>query len=145
MNNGRVQSGCKESQPLVWTGRLLSAEDLRTHLNGAGEIILSPRAIITPLAVDELRASGVQVTRRPEQAGDQGAQGRCIQAGTLSPVAAAANTWGYAQDKPDALVQAAVQAAEKQGASLRPLQPSGATPWHWARSLAACVGTDQCA
>ena len=40
---------------LRWTGKLLSADDLRRHLKGQRELIVQRQTIVTPLAVDELK------------------------------------------------------------------------------------------
>jgi hypothetical protein len=56
--NGKATTG----EVLQWPKRLLSADDLRSHLNGQREVQLLPRTIVTPLAADELRARGVRIT-----------------------------------------------------------------------------------
>ena len=53
--NGQLLNASANANVLRWPGRLLTAEDLRRHLNGHDELILPPSAIITPLAAEELR------------------------------------------------------------------------------------------
>jgi hypothetical protein len=69
--------GCGENPPadrspggaLRFDGRLLTDEGLRTlPLDGGGTLVLSPGAIVTPLARDRLRAMGVAVAA-PTQSG----------------------------------------------------------------------------
>ncbi len=99
-------NGQSDAHILSWPKRLLSADDLRRHLNGQRELQLLPRTIVTPLAADELRARGVRITwvANP-QAGRQPSGAR----------------WGYAQEAPDPLVTAAVQALEREGTTLAAL------------------------
>jgi hypothetical protein len=86
------------SDVLSWPKRLLSADDLRRHLNGQRELHLLPRTVITPLAADELRARGVRITWQLPSPG-------------ITPQPPA--TWSYAHEQPDALIAAAVQALQR--------------------------------
>jgi len=97
---------------LCWPGRLLSADDLRRHLTSQREIVIAPRTIVTPLALDELRGKGVRV-RREETA-----------------AAASKQSWAYAQDVADALIDAALNALAREGLALDRLP--GTTPRQWA-------------
>jgi hypothetical protein len=94
---------------LYWRDRLFSAEDLRRHWNNQRELVVSPRTLLTPLAVDELRAKGVHIRRQPTAAntGDQVA-------------ASAVGPWTYAQERPDSAVIAAVTALEREGITWSP-------------------------
>lgn len=77
---------------LVWTGRVFSADDLRRHWQGQKELILPTRTILTPLAVDDLKSKGIKVQRQD----------------TKADAKAAAASWRWTQDKPDAIVAAAL-------------------------------------
>jgi hypothetical protein len=96
-------NGQHDGQVLSWPKRLLSADDLRCHLNGQRELQLLPHTVVTPLAADELRARGVRITKH-----------------TPVPVTSKqpSSAWGYTQERPDALVAAAVQGLEREGISL---------------------------
>jgi hypothetical protein len=116
-------NGQHDDQVLSWPKRLLSADDLRRHLNGQRELQLLPRTVVTPLAADELRARGVRITwQSPPPAG--------------KPPSFAG--WGYAQERPDTLVAAAVQALERDGVSLVSLPSS-------VGEIAAQIAASSCA
>jgi hypothetical protein len=115
-------------QVLHWSGRVVSAEDLRRSLNGQRELVLPARAIITPLAAEELRANGVRVTR---QAGDN--------------KAAVTARWGYAEEQPHPVVHTAVRVLERDGVALKELRPKdAASPYRWAQAVAVCVAQGEC-
>lgn len=96
---------------LCWPKRLLSADDLRRHLNGQRELVLLPKTIVTPLAADELRAKNVRLRWETPSA---------------TPVAPAAQ-WFYAQEKPETLVVSAVRALERDGIVLALVEGSPRT------------------
>jgi hypothetical protein len=104
--NGQI-----DAQGLCWPRRVLSADDLRRHLTSQRELQLLPRTIVTPLAADELRARGVRITWKDAQ-----------------PAATSdARPWGYAQERPDAVIDAAIAALERDGVRLTRLDaPAGA-------------------
>src|SRR5438105_2901760 len=54
-------------------------------------------------------------------------------------------TWGYAQERPDAMVGSAVQALRREGIPWQELSATknGAAD-HWARALAECVSRGDC-
>lgn len=111
---------------LRWTGPVVSARELTRQLNGHRRLLVPRQAVVTPLALEELRQRGVSVERE----------------GTASQVAA---SWGYGQDWPHATVAAALQALEREGVRLRPLsEENAAVPATWARRLAECVAQGQC-
>ena len=111
-----------DSAILCWPGRLLSADDLRRHLTSQKEIVVASKTIVTPLAIDELRGKGVRL-RREEVAGHVAmANGKT------------AGSWGYAQETPDALVESALAAIRREGATL--VELPGRTPLEWARAAA---------
>ena len=104
---------------LVWPKGLLSADDLRRHLNGQRELVLAPRTVVTPLAADELRAKGIRVRWEPV---------------TLPATPAKAGGWFYAQEKREPLVASVIQAAGREGLTLTALD---GTPRALAESLAS--------
>jgi hypothetical protein len=126
--NGQLPADGTAAHVLRWPGRVLAAEDLRRNLNGHRELVLEPRAVLTPLAIEELRTSGVRITRRP-----------------ADTQAALGPAWGYTQERPSPLVQSAVQALHRDGLSLREL-PSGCegASCRWARAVAECVARGEC-
>jgi hypothetical protein len=126
--NGQHLDGSADSAVLRWPGRVLAAEDLRRHLNGQQELVLSPWTIITPLAAEELRSNGVRITRQaPEK------------------LPASVPAWGYAQERSHPAVQSAVQAVARDGLHLKELPAAGETaPCGWARAVAECVARGEC-
>ncbi|HEV3119556.1 MAG TPA: RpiB/LacA/LacB family sugar-phosphate isomerase [Gemmataceae bacterium] len=125
---GGLQDVSSNGQVLHWTGRVLCADDLRRSLNGHRELVLAPRAIITPLAHDELRSRGVTITRQ-----------------TDAPAANAATAWAYAQDRPEPLVQSVVRSLERDGVALKELAaPPDASACRWAATVARCVTDGPC-
>lgn len=103
----------KEATPttgvLCWPKRLLSADDLRRHLNGQRELVLLPKTIVTPLAADELRAKGVRILWEEAKP---------------SANASPTNRWFYAREKDYALIASVVQALEREGIALAILEGS---------------------
>jgi ribose 5-phosphate isomerase RpiB len=128
--NGRVPESSAGSRVLHWPGRVLAASDLRRSLNGHRELVLAPGTVVTPLAQEELRQGGVQVTRRePERKSAAG------------PAA-----WGYAEERPTPLVRSAVQALAREGVEVRELPGAGPELLcRWARGVAECVARGECA
>jgi ribose 5-phosphate isomerase RpiB len=126
--DGQIVEASADGEVLRWPGRVLSGDDLRRSLNGHRQLVLAARAVITPLAAEQIRANGIRVSRRPAEA---------------QPAPSA--RWGYAQDRPHALVQSAIQALQREGVSLKELkmqsQPSAC---RWARAVAECVAHGEC-
>jgi hypothetical protein len=116
-------NGKTDTTVLCWPGRLLSEEDLRRHLTSQSEILLAPRTVITPLALDHLRDKGVRI-RRQETA---------VRAASVSE----RSGWRYAEAESDALVKSALASLEHEGLALRRLTET--TPLAWAKA-AATVG-----
>ncbi len=89
---------------LCWPKKVLSADDLRRHLTNQRELQLLPRTIITPLAMDELKAKGVRISSQvsPEV--------MCSE-----PLGCGAVTWFYAQGKPDTMLSAAIAGLAQDG------------------------------
>jgi hypothetical protein len=102
---------------LCWPKRLLSADDLRRHLTSQRELVLLPKTIVTPLAADELRAKGVRI--RWEHA---------------AQASEATAKWLVVQETPSTLIASAIQALEREGITLTPMDGS-------ARTLAEIVAT----
>jgi hypothetical protein len=126
--NDRTPDASANGRVLHWPGRVLAVEDLRRSLNGHRELVLSPGAVVTPLAAEQLRDGGVSVTR-------QKPAGR--------PVAGPA--WGYAQDRPHPLVRSAVQSLARDGLQVRELAAGGdGLACRWARAVAECVARGEC-
>ena len=113
---------------LHWPNRVLAVEDLRRNLNGHRELILTPQAVVTPLAADQLRTNGILITRRGTKAQP-----------TSTPV------WGYAQDWPYPLLDSAVRAVERDGVKLQALPAIGELLLcRWAQQLGECVARGDC-
>ncbi|HLJ95533.1 MAG TPA: RpiB/LacA/LacB family sugar-phosphate isomerase [Gemmataceae bacterium] len=117
-----------DGEILRWPGRVLSAADLRQSLNGHRHLILPARAVITPLAAEQIRAQGIRISRQPVD-GQPAPGGR----------------WGYTQERPFPLVQNALQAVEREGVALQELKVQGPqSACRWARAVAECVAHGEC-
>jgi hypothetical protein len=128
--NGSGHIPASDGQVLCWPRRVLSADDLRRHLTSQRELQLLPRAIVTPLAADELKARGIRVTRQAAMPSEEA---------TVS-----AGRWGYAQDRPDAAVESVVWALERDGTPMVALPAPSGAPWEWARAIAECIARGEC-
>jgi len=115
-------------QVLTWTGRVLAEEDLRRHLNGHRQVVLSREAVITPLALEYLRQSGITWKRLEPSSGSKST--RC---------------WGYAQERDFALVRAVVASLQREGIALFELPCDNGSCCRWARELAEWVSTGRTA
>jgi hypothetical protein len=130
--NGQLRNASSDGEVLRWQGRVVTAEELGRSLNGHQELVVEPRAIVTPLAAEHLRAKGVRITRLPA-------------AGTGEKHSATGTGWGFGQERPSPLVSGAVQAVRRDGVSLKELQPAGTDlPCRWARAVAECVARGEC-
>jgi hypothetical protein len=108
-----------------WPGRVLTALDLRQSLNGAQELHLDRRTIVTPSAADELRVRGVRIIRSDVDSTTMG-----IRASGLA----------YALERPEPQVHAALAAHAREGVDWRELPPRGSEePCRWARAIAERV------
>jgi hypothetical protein len=126
--NGQGPSGTTEGRVLRWPGRVLTAEDLHRALNGQGELVLTPQAVITPLAAEELRSNGVRITR---QAAEERPAGKA--------------PWGFAQERSHPIVTSAVRSVARDGLLLTELAGDGEDlPCRWARALAEGVARGEC-
>jgi hypothetical protein len=126
---GTEQNGQTDAGVLRWAGHLLSSDDLRRHLNGHRALIVPTRAIITPLASDELRSRGVRILREEPKSSQ-------AKPGTAKV--------GVAQEKPDGMVQAALKALEREGLHFASLQGCPGPTCDWAKALAECVARGDC-
>jgi hypothetical protein len=125
---GQLRETSADGAVLRWPGRVLTARDLRHSWNGHQELVLLPGTVITPLAAEELRDNAVRVTRQVKE-----------------PTRVASVPWGYAEDRPGALVRSAVQALGREGLLLRELPPDKrGLPCRWARAVADCVAHGEC-
>jgi len=115
-----------DTHVLRWPGNVLCADDLRRGLNGHRKVIVAPNAIVTPLALEHLRSNGVQMTRDDER----------------QPAVSA--SWGYAQQKPYAVVDSALRALHREGVALRPLPDDKREPASFAKAIAECVANGEC-
>src|SRR5262245_40960386 len=97
--NGQLRETPAGEHVLRWPGRVVSADALGRSLNGHRELVIGSRAVITPLALEELRQRGVEIRRETPSA--QPAPGR--------------PAWGYAQDRPHPMVKSAVQTLARDG------------------------------
>src|SRR5437660_659773 len=96
---------------LRWPGRVVAAEELRRRLNGHRELVLAPRTVVTPLALDELRMQGIRILREEEKSAQ------------AAPV-----LWGYGQDRAHPLVQSAARAVQRDGLALKELPAADRSP-----------------
>ena len=120
----KSQTTSLDSQVLCWPKRLLSADDLRRHLTSQREVMLLPKAIITPLAVDELRAKGIRVSWSLPKSKD----GDVAKPGS----------WFYAQEKLDSMMATVVKALQSDGVALVPLDATGPTAT-WAKAVGEAI------
>jgi hypothetical protein len=62
--DGQVRAtSVANGEVLRWTSQVVSAEDLRQALKGHRELVLPARAVITPLAAEQIRANGIRISR----------------------------------------------------------------------------------
>ncbi len=132
MGTGQNSNG-DTAQVLHWPGQVLCAEDLRYHLHGQRELVVSYRVVITPLAAEELRARGVQVRRQ--------------EAASLTPQPG--QGWVVVQEKPDGVIANVLRSLARDGAPLAEWpaepRPSGSEDMsaRWAKMVAANLGQGQ--
>jgi hypothetical protein len=121
--NGEVAAS-HDGQALAWPHRVLSLTDLRHSLNGHREVAVGPDTVVTPLAAEELRNSGVRVVRQTP--------------------AAATVPFGRGQDRPYPLVSSALRSLAKEGLDFREWPEPDGLPCRWARAVAECVASGEC-
>ncbi|HEV2948393.1 MAG TPA: hypothetical protein VGX70_13530 [Gemmataceae bacterium] len=105
---GRNHDATKAGDVLRWSGRIVTAEGLRQSLNGERELIVSSRTVITPSAVDHLKAKGVMVVREDQNAQPGAKEERVTK-----------SFWGYLTERPDSVVGNVVQALKRDGVDLQ--------------------------
>lgn len=131
MNGSSDQRSTKDgAATLCWPGKLLSEDDLRRHLTSQREILLAPNTIVTPLAIDFLRARKIAVRRDAAKA----IEAEPIQSGA----------WGWADEASSGIVAAAVQALAREGVHLTALK-NIADPITWSRETANAIEAEQLA
>jgi len=101
---------------LCWPKKVLSADDLRRHLTNQRELLLLPRTVITPLAVDELKAKGVHIQW---QAGPGLSEAKPWDR---------TQSWLYVRETTDTTIDVAVAALARDGVKLTPFDIER-TPW----------------
>lgn len=125
--NGPTMNGSSHSGVLRWQGRVVAVEDLHRSLNGHRELLVPARAIVTPLAAEDLRARGVRITREAEP--------------TKQSTPA---TWGIGQERAQPLVASAVRALERDGIVLWELPGCTGSECDWAKAVAERVASGEC-
>ncbi len=112
---------------LLWQGRVLAAGLLQGSLNGHRRVLIAPGTVVTPLAAEELRSSGVELGVQQEEGCNQEV------------------SWGCAQDRGYAVVQSALQALRREDLLLRSLPViEGDQLARWARLIGDCVARGEC-
>jgi ribose 5-phosphate isomerase RpiB len=106
--NGENRNSSDSTNVLRWSGRIVTADGLRRSLNGERQLNVIPGTIITPSAVDHLKANGVSVVRAEENAKPQAMDGEKQR-----------TRWGYLTERPDAVVSNVVQALKRGGVDLQ--------------------------
>jgi ribose 5-phosphate isomerase RpiB len=130
--NGQLTDRVADQGVLHWQGRVVAVEDLRRSLNGHRELLVPPGVVITPLAAEELRTRGIRLNRQGVQTTAQ-----------LAPQQT--RLWGYGTERPDSLVQSAIEAVQREGLPLKALAPTtGEATCRWARSVAECIARREC-
>jgi ribose 5-phosphate isomerase RpiB len=111
---------------------VVTAEDLRQHLNGHRALVLDTGTIVTPLAEDHLRTHGIRVMRRGLE-------------NLPETVHRTQTSWGLAQDQTYPVVSSVVAGLKREGLAFRDLSGKDrASPCRWARSLAECIAGGEC-
>jgi hypothetical protein len=123
-------SGREKSDAGVWhwTGKVFSADELR-QWQGQRELRLSASAIVTPLALDELKTRGVRITRGESSSGER------------TTGNGAAHKWAYWLDAPNAIIEAALRALAKENLALQPLELEATLGPGWFRSMENVIRT----
>lgn len=111
---------------MMWTGKLLTLEDLRPYLASLRELTVGPKTIVSPLVIDELKHRKIAIHRDGLATKKQDAITR-------------KNGIGYAIEGADSIAASAVKALEKEGISLVSWTPKGNHLAGWAWSLGLLV------
>jgi ribose 5-phosphate isomerase RpiB len=134
--NGKPVTG---NSVLRWPGGVVTAQALRESLNGERELHVSPRTVITPLAVDHLKTNGVHVVRGEQSTKPQTNHEEKPKGG-----------WGYVQERIDSIVGSVIQALKREGMNLCELprgtcqSPTSDPACGLARHVAHCVQKGDC-
>jgi hypothetical protein len=116
------------AQVLAWSGQVLTADALPPLLGGQRELLVPEKAIVTPLAADELRRRGIRLVRQKTQ-----------------ETANASAAWGIAQEQKDPGLSNMIQALRRDGSALRELElPPVTTAGPWAKLVAEHVASGAC-
>lgn len=113
---------------LHWSSRVLTVRDLQGQLNGQREVIVGARAVVSPLAVEHLRAAGIALVRDAEE---------------RKPTTD--GLWGVAQDRPYPVVASVINGLARDGIPVKELKTAPAeNASGWARELGACIVRGEC-
>jgi hypothetical protein len=116
-----------DGQVLVWTGRVLTAEDLRRNLNGQRSVALSQGTVVTPLAREHLRERGIVVYAEELKS------------------STAVTRRGYAQDRSYPAVSSAIVALNRAGTTFLAMSADGSLPAGlWSKAIASGLPRGDC-
>jgi ribose 5-phosphate isomerase RpiB len=124
---------------LRWPHRIVTAEALRGSLNGERELVVTPRAVITPLALDHLKTNGVQVVRQDECVKTEASRDERSNGG-----------WIYAQERVDPMAGSVIQLLKREGLNFSEVKvpgcqsATGADACSMAREVAQSVVRGEC-
>src|SRR6266436_2499011 len=104
---GQNHDATRAGNALRWSGKVVTAEDLRQSLNGERQLLVVPGTVITPSALDHLKAKGVSVVRGEASAKPPAMDGEKLRM-----------RWGYWMERPDSVVSNVVQALKRDGPDL---------------------------
>ncbi|MCI0738597.1 MAG: RpiB/LacA/LacB family sugar-phosphate isomerase [Gemmataceae bacterium] len=108
-----------------WTQRVFSAEDLRHEYRGQKSLVLPPRGLVTPLAADELKSRGINVSWQVSASG-----------GRKPPDDRTRRVWHCVTENPDSLVEAAIQSLARDGLTFGKWDSTRVPVAVWAKALA---------
>jgi ribose 5-phosphate isomerase RpiB len=103
-NHDATQAG----NALRWSGKVVTAEDLRQSLNGERQLLVVPGTVITPSALDHLKAKGVSVVRGEASAKPPAMDGEKLRM-----------RWGYWMERPDSVASNVIQVLKRDGVDLQ--------------------------
>ena len=112
MNRNNDNRNSNSADVFRWPGKVVTAEGLRQSLNGERQLAVVPGTVITPLAVDHLRANGVSVVT-----GEASAQ-------PCAEKKEAKSNWAFLSERPNSVVSNVVQALKRDGVDLLEIQAS---------------------
>jgi ribose 5-phosphate isomerase B len=124
---------CGTKHVLRWTKPVLTADDLRTSLNGHRTVTLTARAIVTPLAADWLRHHDIQVERGSGCGCQVPETSRSLQKQRL----------GCAQERAYPMVQSALRTLDRNGVAIVDMPTVGQAD-RWARAVGECIARGDC-